>query len=64
LVPEEPQKLRGGAIGGELDHRNAADRRQDERRRRAERRGVLRWDPRADERRRRADIERRRSGYH
>lgn len=40
------------------------DRRRLERRRGTDRRGPLRWDPRAEERKRRSDIERRRRSYH
>jgi hypothetical protein len=63
-VSEESNKPKGNNRVPGLTHVEDDERRHSERRRGVERRGALRWDPRADERRRRSEIERRRRGYH
>jgi hypothetical protein len=47
-----------------VEHDEDVDRRRYNRRSGIERRGALRWDPKADERRRRSEIERRRLTIH
>jgi hypothetical protein len=63
-VTKESEKPEDGSGDSGLSPAGDGERRYTARRRVVERRGSLRWDPRAEERQRRCDIERRRRSYH